>query len=291
MVQLGALALKAVLKKSNLRPVASEEMTRVEPDAISGLGMVDLEKEYHDYDSGLQPVTIDEVIMGNVVAAGQGQNVARQAMIQAGIPKETGAYTINKLCASGMKSVALAAQAIRCGEAEVILAGGMENMSMIPYAMPSTRWGARMGNTEMLDLLTYDGLHEIFYDYHMGVTAENIASRYEITRQEQDEFSAMSHQRACRAIAEGLFNDEIVPVVIPQKKGDPVVFDTDERPMETTTEKMGRYWLQNGGKVVIGDVAEEALEKAAKELQGEIATVQCNVTKEEDCARWTGFRR
>ncbi|NOR23762.1 MAG: acetyl-CoA C-acyltransferase [Desulforhopalus sp.] len=256
-VQLGALALKAVLKKSNLRPVASEAMTRVEPDGISGLGMVDLERRYHDYESGLQPVTIDEVIMGNVVAAGQGQNVARQAMIRAGIPKETGAYSINKLCASGMKSVALAAQAIRCGEAEVILAGGMENMSMIPYAVPSARWGARMGNIEMLDLLTYDGLHEIFYDYHMGVTAENIASRYEITRQEQDEFSVLSHQRARTAISEGLFNDEIVPVVIPQRKGDPVIFDTDERPMDTTTEKMGRLRpaFKKDGTVTAGNAS------------------------------------
>ncbi|MCP4338482.1 MAG: acetyl-CoA C-acetyltransferase [Desulfobulbaceae bacterium] len=256
-VQLGALALKAVLKKAGVRPVASEAMTRVEPDGISGLGMVDLERRYHDYESGLQPVTIDEVIMGNVVAAGQGQNVARQAMIRAGIPKETGAYTINKLCASGMKSVALAAQAIRCGQAEVILAGGMENMSMIPYAVPSARWGARMGNIEMLDLLTYDGLHEIFYDYHMGVTAENIASRYEITRQEQDEFSVLSHQRARTAISEGLFNDEIVPVVIPQRKGDPVIFDTDERPMDTTTEKMGRLRpaFKKDGTVTAGNAS------------------------------------
>ena len=144
-VQLGALALKEALKKAGLRPVTGEAMTRVEPDALSGLGMVDLEKGYHDYDDALQPVTIDEVIMGNVVAAGQGQNVARQALIHAGIPKETGAYTINKLCASGMKSVALAAQAIRCGEADVILAGGMENMSMIPYAVPSARWGGAHG--------------------------------------------------------------------------------------------------------------------------------------------------
>lgn len=256
-VQLGALALKAVLKKAGLRPVAGEAMTRVEPDAISGLGLVDLEKEYYDYDDALQPVTIDEVIMGNVVAAGQGQNVARQAMIRAGIPKETGAFTVNKLCASGMKSVALAAQAIGCGEAEVILAGGMENMSMIPYVVPTARWGARMGNTEMVDLLTYDGLHEIFYGYHMGVTAENIAAKYEISRQEQDEFGALSHQRARAAISKGLFTDEIVPVVMPQRKGDPVVFDTDERPMDTTAEKMGklRPAFKRDGTVTAGNAS------------------------------------
>lgn len=256
-VQLGALALKDALKKAGLRPVAGETMTRYEPDAISGFGMVDLEKKYHDYDDALQPVTIDEVIMGNVIAAGQGQNVARQAQIHAGISKETSAYTINKLCASGLKSVALAAQAIRCGEADVILAGGMENMSMIPYAMPSARWGARMGSAEMIDLLTYDGLHEIFYGYHMGVTAENIAARYDISRQEQDEFGALSHQRARAAIAEGLFKDEIVPVVIPQRKGEPVVFDTDERPMDTTAEKMGRMRpaFKKDGTVTAGNAS------------------------------------
>jgi acetyl-CoA C-acetyltransferase len=256
-VQLGAIALKETLKKACLRPVAGAGTTLVEPDALSGIGMVALEKSYHDYDETLQPVTIDEVIMGNVVAAGQGQNVARQAMIRAGIPKETGAYTINKLCASGMKSVALAAQSIGCGESEVILAGGMENMSMIPYAMPSTRWGARMGNTEMLDLLTYDGLHEIFYGYHMGVTAENIAARYEISRQEQDEIGALSHQRARKAIADGLFRDEIVPVAIPQRKGGPVVFDTDERPLDTTAEKMGRLRpaFKENGTVTAGNAS------------------------------------
>ena len=256
-VELGALVLKEALKKAGLRPVTGEAMTRVEPDALSGLGMVDLEKKYHDYDSALQPVTVDEVIMGNVVASGQGQNIARQAQIRAGIPKETGAYTINKLCASGMKSVALAAQAIRDGEADVILAGGMENMSMIPYAVPSARWGGRMGNVEMLDLLTYDGLHEIFYGYHMGVTAENIAARYEISRQEQDEIGALSHQRARRAIAEGVFKDEIVPVVIPQRKGEPIVFDTDERPMDTTVEKMGmmRPAFKKDGTVTAGNAS------------------------------------
>lgn len=256
-VQLGAFALKAALKKAGLRPVADEAMTRVEPDAISGLGMVDLEKEYHDYDSSLQPVTIDEVIMGNVIATGQGPNTARQAMIRAGIPKETGAYTVNKLCASGMQAVALAAQAIRCGEAEVILAGGMENMSMTPYAMLSARWGARMGNTEMLDLLTYDALNDIFNGYHMGVTAENIAAKYQITRQEQDEFSVLSHQRARKAISEGLFKDEIVPVLIPQRKGEPVVFDTDERPMDTTVEKMGklRPAFNKNGTVTAGNAS------------------------------------
>ena len=256
-VQLGALVLKETLKKAGLRPVATQKLTRFEPDALKGGGMVELEKEAYDYDDALQPLEIDEVIMGNVVGAGQGQNVARQATIRAGISKETGAFTINKVCASGMKSVALAAQAIRHGEAEVILAGGMENMSMIPYAVPAARWGARMTNTEMVDLIVFDGLYEIFYGYHMGLTAENIAEKYGISRQAQDELGALSHQRARRAITEGLFNEEIVPVVIPQRKGDPKVFDTDERPMDTSVEKMAklRPAFKKDGTVTAGNAS------------------------------------
>jgi acetyl-CoA C-acetyltransferase len=256
-VQLGALVLKETLKKAGLRPVASEQLTRFEPDALKDTGQVELEKGFYDYDAALQPVNIDEVIMGNVVAAGQGQNVARQASIRAGIPKETGAYTINKLCASGMKAMALAAQAVRYGEAEIILAGGMENMSLIPYAVPAARWGARMGNVEMMDLLTLDGLNEVFYGYHMGMTAENIAAKYGISREEQDEIGALSHQRARRAIADGLFKQEIVPVLIPRRKGEPLVFDTDERPMDTSAEKMAklRPAFKKDGTVTAGNAS------------------------------------
>lgn len=239
-VNLGSLVLKETLKKVNLRPSASPELLSVEPDALKGIGMIDLEKSGYDYPESNQPIQIDEVIMGNVVGAGQGQNVARQAMIRAGISKETGAFSVNKVCASGMKAVALAAQAISAGNAEIILAGGMENMSMIPYALPAARWGARMNNSEMVDLMVFDGLFEIFYGYHMGITAENIAERMGISREEQDELGALSHARARKAIADGLFKDEIVPVVIPQRKGDPVVFDTDERPMDTSVEKMAK---------------------------------------------------
>jgi acetyl-CoA C-acetyltransferase len=239
-VQLGALVLKETLKKAGLRPVATDDLTRFEPDISKGEGMVGLEKEAYDYADSLQPVQIDEVIMGNVVGAGQGQNVARQAMIKAGIVKETGAFTVNKVCASGMKAVALAAQAICSGEADVILAGGMENMSLIPYTLPSARWGARMNNTDLVDLMVFDGLYEIFYGYHMGITAENIAEKYGISREEQDELGALSHQRARKAMADGLFKEETVPVVIPQRKGDPVVFGTDERPMDTSVEKMAK---------------------------------------------------
>jgi len=256
-VDLGALVLKETLKKASLKPVATENLIRFEPDLLKGGGMIELEKKHFDYDNSLQPVQIDEVIIGNVVGAGQGQNVARQAMIKAGIPKETPAFTVNKVCASGIKAVALAVQAIRSGEAEIVLAGGMENMSLIPYAVPTARWGARMNNVDMVDLVVFDGLFEIFYGYHMGLTAENIAERYKISRQDQDELGVMSHQRAQTAIAQRLFKDEIIPVKIPQRKGDPKIFDTDERPMETSMEKMAklRPAFKKDGTVTAGNAS------------------------------------
>ncbi len=256
-VQLGALVLNETLKKVGLRPVATDSLSRFEPDSLKGSGMVELEKEAYDYDDSLQPVQIDEVIMGNVLGAGQGQNPARQAMIRAGISKETGGFTVNKVCASGMKAVALAAQAIGSGEADIMLAGGMENMSLAPYGLPAARWGARMNNADMVDLMVFDGLFEIFYGYHMGITAENIAELYGISREEQDELGALSHQRARKAIAAGVFKDEIVPVVVPQRKGDPLVFDTDERPMETSVEKMAklRPAFKKDGTVTAGNAS------------------------------------
>ncbi|MFC1819994.1 acetyl-CoA C-acetyltransferase [Thermodesulfobacteriota bacterium] len=256
-IQLGALVLRESLKKINLRPMATEKLTQFEPDSLKGTGMIDLEKEGYDYDDSFQPVEIDEVVMGNVVGAGQGQNVSRQAMIRAGVSKETPAFTINKICASGMKAVALAAQTIRSGEADVILAGGMENMSLIPYALPAARWGARMNSSDLVDLMVMDGLFEIFYGYHMGLTAENIAEKYGITREEQDELGALSHQRARKAIVDGTFKDEIVPVSIPQRRGDPVIFDTDERPMDTDAEKMAKLQpaFKKDGTVTAGNAS------------------------------------
>ncbi len=256
-VDLGALVLKETLKSAKLRPVATENLTQFEPDALKGVGMIDLEKKAYDYDDAFSPVEINEVIMGNVVGAAQGQNVARQAMIRAGIAKETSAFSLNKVCASGMKAIALAAQSIAMGEADVVLAGGMENMSLIPYALPAARWGARMNSSELVDLMVMDGLFEIFYGYHMGLTAENIAEKYGISREEQDELGAISHQRARKAIAEGLFKDEIAPVVIPQRKKDPLVFDTDERPMDTTAEKMAklRPAFKKDGTVTAGNAS------------------------------------
>ncbi len=256
-VQLGALVLKTSMKRAGLRPLADAHSKSLAPEKLSGQGQVDLEKEAYDYDDALQPVAVDEVIMGNVVGAGQGQNVARQAAIKAGLPKESSAFTVNKVCASGMKAIALAAQAIGTGEAEVILAGGMENMSLIPYAAPTTRWGARMGDTQMADLVVLDGLYEILYGYHMGITAENIAESYGISRQAQDELGALSHQRARSAIQKGLFKEEIVPVKIPQRKGEPLLFDTDERPMETSIEKMARLRpaFKKDGTVTAGNAS------------------------------------
>jgi acetyl-CoA C-acetyltransferase len=256
-IQLGALVLKETLKKVNLKPVATDNLTRFEPDALKGIGMIDLEKGAYDYDNSSQPIEIDEVILGNVVGAGQGQNVARQAMIRAGISKETGAFTVNKVCASGMKAIALAAQSISLGETDAVLAGGMENMSLIPYSLPAARWGARMNNVDLVDLMVMDGLFEIFYGYHMGLTAENIAEKYGISREEQDELGALSHQRARKAITDGLFKDEIAPVVIPQRKGDPMVFDTDERPMDTSVEKMAklRPAFKKDGTVTAGNAS------------------------------------
>ncbi len=242
-VELGAIVIKEALKRASLRPKSSEEALSYTPDALKCDGMIELEKKYYDYDSSLRPVQVDEVIMGNVLQGAQGQNVARQASIYAGIPKETPAFTVNKVCASGLKAITLGAEAIMLGEAEVVIAGGMENMSNTPYALPKARWGYRMdvgARGELIDLMVFDGLWEIFYGYHMGNTAEEIARRYGFTREQQDEIGYLSHMRARKAIADGLFKDEIVPVAIPQKKGEPVIFDTDERPMDTSMEKMAK---------------------------------------------------
>lgn len=242
-VKLGSLVIKEVLKKVGLRPKAGQELLGFGPEALKNAGLTELERSFSDWDDSLQEVQVDEVIMGNVLQSGQGQNPARQAAIYAGIPKETNAFTVNKVCASGLKSIALGAQAITLGEADVVVAGGMENMSCAPYILPRARWGYRMdvnAKGECIDLMVYDGLWEIFYGYHMGNTAENIAAKYGITRQEQDEISLLSHQRAMAAIQAGIFKEEIIPVGLPRKKGEPVIFDTDERPMETTLEKMAK---------------------------------------------------
>ncbi len=178
--------------------------------------------------AGIKPEQVDEVIFGNVITGGLGQNPARQASIKAGLPIECTAMTINIVCGSGLKAVALAANQIKAGEAEIVVCGGMENMSAAPYAVPSARWGARMGNTKMVDLTVNDGLWDAFNDYHMGITAENVAEKWGLTREMQDQFAVNSQNKAEKAVDSGVFDEEIVPVTIPQKKGDPIVFSRDE---------------------------------------------------------------
>lgn len=190
--------------------------------------------------AGVKGEDINEVIMGNVLQGGLGQNTARQAAVNAGIPYEVPSMTVNKVCGSGLKSVNLAVQSILLEDADIIVAGGMESMSQTNYVAEGARWGNRMGDSKLVDMMIKDGLWEAFNDYHMGVTAENIAEKWDLTREEQDEFAAASQQKAEKAIKEGRFEDEIVPVEIPQRKGDPVIFKQDEHPrFGTTADKLG----------------------------------------------------
>jgi len=258
--KLGSIVIKDVLKRAGLRPKPGSKMLGYGPVALAGGGMCELEQKYYDWPEGLKEVQVDEVIMGNVLQAAQGQNPGRQAMIYAGLPKETPAFTVNKICGSGLKAVIAGAQAIMLDDADVVVAGGTESMSNAPYAMTRARWGYRMdltGKGEVLDLMVYDGLWELYYGYHMGFTAENIAAKYGFTREEQDKLGLMSHQRARAAIKDGTFKQEIVPVVTPQKKGDPVVFDTDERPMDTSMEKMAKLApaFKKDGTVTAGNAS------------------------------------
>ncbi|MGP9498627.1 acetyl-CoA C-acetyltransferase [Halomonas sp. AOP43-D1-4] len=207
--------------------------------------------------TGVSPDQVDEVLLGQVLTAGVGQNPARQAAIKAGLPASVPAMTINKVCGSGLKAVHLATQAIRCGDAELILAGGQENMSASPHVLPHSRTGQRMGDWKAIDTMVHDGLWDAFNDYHMGITAENLAEKYGITREEMDAFAAQSQQNAANAIKEGKFKSQIVPVQIPQRKGDPVVFDTDENPREITAEKLTgmRPAFKKDGTVTAGNAS------------------------------------
>ena len=256
-VSMGSHVIREVLIRAGLRPKPSAEVVNMTPHALMGQEVTELEKKYDTWDDSLTAVHVDEIIMGHVLQGGHGQNTARQAMIYAGVPKETNAVTVNKVCASGMKAVALAHQSIASGDAETVIAGGMENMSMSPYALPAARWGARMFDTDMVDLMVHDGLWEIFYGYHMGVTAENIAELYGISRKAQDELGLLSHQRARTAIKEDRFAEEISPFSIAQRKGDPFIFATDERPMDTTLDKMSRLptVFKKDGTVTAGNAS------------------------------------
>jgi acetyl-CoA C-acetyltransferase len=241
-VQLGSKVISEVLRTNKLRPVPPKENVMFQPKRLEH-GMIELEKKFYDWDDSFEEIAVDEVIMGNVLQAGQGQNVARQAAIYGGLPKEVNAFTVNKVCASGLKAISLAAQAIMTNSANVIIAGGMESMSNATYSLPRARWGYIMdlnGHGEINDLMVLDGLFESFYGYHMGITAENIAEKYSISRQEQDELGVISHQRALQAIKNGVFKKEITPIFVPQRKADPIVVNTDERPMETSIEKMSK---------------------------------------------------
>ena len=191
--------------------------------------------------AGIKPEQVDEVIMGCVLQGGLGQNVSRQMALDAGLPVEIPTMTINKVCGSGLRAVELAAQIIKAGDADIVVAGGAENMSATGYAVPAARWGARMNNTQMVDMMVNDGLWDAFNGYHMGITAENVAEQWGLTREELDAFAVASQQKAEAAVKAGRFKDEIVPVEIPQKKGDPIVFDTDEYPkFGASIEKMAK---------------------------------------------------
>ncbi len=208
--------------------------------------------------AGVKPEDVDEVILGNVLGAGLGQNVARQVQVHAGMPVESNAFTVNKVCASGLKSVMLAAQAVMCGDSHMVLAGGTENMTQAPYLLPKARWGMRMGDGKVIDSMVHDGLFDIFNRYHMGLTAENVAEKYGITREEQDELALSSQNRAEAAINAGRFKDEIVPVEIPQRKGDPKIADTDEHPrFGTTLEALAKLppAFKKGGTVTAGNAS------------------------------------
>ncbi|OFI06205.1 acetyl-CoA acetyltransferase [Clostridium acetireducens DSM 10703] len=207
--------------------------------------------------AGIKPEAIDEAIFGCVIQAGQGQSPGRQSMVHAGIPVEVPGMTLNKVCGSGLRAVSLAAQLIKAGDADVVLAGGMENMSAVPYTVASNRWGARMGDVKLVDTMIKDGLWESFNNYHMGITAENIAEKWGITREEQDEFAAASQQKAEAAIKSGRFKDEIVPVVIKTRKGEKV-FDTDEFPrFGTTKDTLAKLKpaFKKGGTVTAGNAS------------------------------------
>ncbi|KPG92452.1 acetyl-CoA C-acetyltransferase [Pseudomonas sp. RIT-PI-r] len=208
--------------------------------------------------TGLDGAQVDEVIMGQVLTAGAGQNPARQSAIKAGLPHAVPAMTLNKVCGSGLKALHLGAQAIRCGDADVIIAGGQENMSLSNYVMPGARTGLRMGHAQIVDTMISDGLWDAFNDYHMGITAENLADKYEISREQQDAFAAASQQKAAAAIEAGRFVDEITPILIPQRKGDPVAFKVDEQPRgDTTAQSLAklRAAFKKDGSVPAGNAS------------------------------------
>ena len=228
-------------------------------------------------ETGVAADQVNEVVLGQVLTAGCGQNPARQASINAGIPASVPAMTINKVCGSGLKAVHMAVQAIRCGDAELMIAGGQESMSQAPHVLPNSRNGQRMGNWNMVDTMISDGLWDAFNDYHMGVTAENIVEKYGISREEQDEFAAASQQKAAAAIDAGYFESQIVPITVPQRKGDPLIVNTDENPRAgVTADSLGklRGAFKKDGTVTAGN--------ASSLNDGAAAVIVCSADKAKE---------
>jgi len=223
---------KVVIIAAKRTPIGTFDSIFKEISAVD-LGVIVLKEILHE--TNLSPSLIDEIIIGNVLGAGLGQNVARQVAIKSGVPFETPAFTVNKVCGSGMKAISLAAQQIKLGEAEIMVAGGTENMSQVPYLLQDARWGARMNDKSLVDMMVYDGLTDVFNNYHMGITAENLAEKYQISRQEQDQYATASQNKAERAILTHRFQDEIVKISLPQRKGDPLIISTDEFPRPGVT--------------------------------------------------------
>ena len=257
------LSLDNILMRSRMNEVVIVAATRTAIGSFQGalsaipateLGAAVIRRLLEE--TGLDGSQIDEVILGQVLTAGSGQNPARQTAIKAGLPHTTPALTLNKVCGSGLKAVQLAVQAIRCGDAELIIAGGQENMSLAPYVLPKARTGLRLGHAQLQDSVIQDGLWDAFNDYHMGITAENLAKKYELSREDQDAFAAASQQKASAAIEAGYFKREITPILIPQRKGEPLVFDTDEQPRPGSTLKaLGNLKpaFQKDGSVTAGN--------------------------------------
>lgn len=231
--------------------------------------------------ANVHELDVDEVIIGNVLSAGHGQNVARQAAIGADIPAEVPSYSINKVCGSGLKSVISGAQSVMLGDSEIVLAGGTESMSQAAYVLKKARWGLKMGNDEIVDSMISDGLWDVFNNYHMGMTAENVAQKFNVTREQQDEFSAMSQNKAEKAIKAGKFKDEIVPIDIPQSKGSPVVFSNDEFPrFGTTKETLAKLKpaFKKDGTVTAGNASGINDGAAAVLLMSEERADDCSIT-------------
>lgn len=248
--------MREVVIVSAVRTAIGSFMGMLSNTPATELGAIVIKEALHR--AGLEGNQVDEVIMGNVLQAGLGQGPARQSALKAGIPEEVPATTINNLCGSGLKSVHLATQSIQVGDAEIVVAGGMENMSLAPYLLPKGREGFRMGDGKVVDSMINDGLQCAINEYHMGITAENIAEKYSLTREEQDEFAAWSQQKTEKAIKNGKFNEEIVPVVIPRRKGDPITFAQDEFPRDrVTTEKLSklRPAFKKDGTVTAGNAS------------------------------------